>query len=43
MDKQSEDIIVKDVKGFAKFFKVSVKIELFGHTVFEWVWPPQKS
>lgn len=43
MDKQSKATIVNDVKGLAKWFKVSVKIEVFGHTIFEWVWPPQNS
>lgn len=43
MDIQSEKALVNDAKGLAKWFRVSVKIEIFGHTIFEWVWPPQKS
>lgn len=23
------------------FMKVSVKLEIFGHTLFEWSWPPK--
>ena len=43
MDKQSEKDLVNDAKGLARWFRVSVKLEIFGQTIFEWVWPPKNS
>lgn len=40
MSTESKENAVAEVKGIAKYFRVSVKIELFGQTIFKWTWPP---
>lgn len=42
MTNESKEFAVAEVKGIAKFFRVSVKIELFGHSIFQWTWPPKE-
>lgn len=43
MDENSRQSLVNDAKGLTKMFRVTVKIELFGHVIFEKTWPPQNS
>lgn len=34
--------ITKKVKNFSKYFKIEVKISIFGQPIIHWVYPPQK-
>ena len=41
IDNATKTAAVKEAKGLAKWFKIELKISLFGHVIFSWVWPPQ--
>lgn len=41
MNNATKAAAVKEAKGLAKWFKIELKISLFGQVIFSWVWPPQ--
>ena len=41
MDKQSQQCIVNDAKGLAKWFAVDITIKVFGVTIWEYHFPPK--
>ena len=41
MDKQSQQTLVNDAKGLAKWFSVDVVIKIFGVTIWEFRFPPK--
>lgn len=43
MDKASQNRIVNDAKGLAKFFAVDIVIKIFGVTVWEYHFPPKSN
>lgn len=43
MSEQQKTQAVNEAKGLAKWFKIELKISIFGHTIFNWTWPPQSA
>ena len=42
MDKKSQNEIVKDAKGLAKWFSVDIVIKVFGVVIWEYHFPPKE-
>lgn len=38
---EEKQAAVNEARGLAKWFKIELKISLFGHVIFNWTWPPQ--
>ena len=41
IDNATKNAAIKEAKGLAKWFKIELKISLFGQVIFDWTWPPQ--
>ena len=43
MSEEKKQALITDAEGLAKLFSVDISIKLFGHTIWEYHFPPKKT